>query len=114
MFSKYIIVALCAVVIGLGGYSKYLCAKIDSLETELVISKGNEVSLNKAIMTQNLAISKYELDLKSKTDEYMTLLNQPPEVRYETVYKKIPSIKVKSNECDDIKKLLDDIRTAGY
>lgn len=114
MISKYIILTLVVVVVGLSVYSKSLCGTIDSLKEDLVLSKSNEMSLSKAIESQNLAISKYEIDLQNVTAGYVDLLSKPAEIRYETVYKKIPSIKVQSDECKDIKKLLDDIRTAGY
>jgi len=114
MLSRYALVVLATIVIVLSVYSNYLLNKVDALNSKLAIVESNELVLKKSIATQNEKVVKYEIDLQTKTEEYDKLVGQPPEIRYETVYKKVPNIKVKSNECKDIKKLLDDIRTAGY
>lgn len=111
---NYIVIGLVVLLASMGVYSSRLNVEIDMLTVELALSKSNEVSLSAAIENQNAEVSKYKVDLENKMVEYAQLLDKPAEIRYETVYKKIPSIKVQSDECRDIKKLLDDIRIAGY
>lgn len=89
-------------------------AKVSGLETDLVVCKTNNVTVKAALDTQNEKITSMEIDLEERNAKYQELLNQPPEIRYEVIYKKVPSIEVKSNECKEIKKLIDDIRAAGY
>lgn len=109
-----ICVVLGIVIVGMYIDNTKLEAKVAGLQSDLVVSQTNEYTLSKSIDEQNKAIEELAVD-KAKVDEaYRTLINKPEEVRFETVYVKVPSIGVKSDECKDIKKLIDDIRNAGY
>ena len=114
MLSRYIIVALLCVMLGMGWYINSLTDELESVRADLVVSKSNEIRLLGSITAQNEQIAKNEIDLQTKTNEYLALMAKPDRVRYEYVYSKVPTIGVKSNECNDIKKLIDDIRTTGY
>lgn len=114
MISRYVIGASLCVILGMGWYINSLTDELESAKADLVVSKSNEVRLLSSISAQNEQIAKNEIDLQTKTNEYLALMAKPDRVRYEYVYSKIPTIGVKSNECNDIKKLIDDIRTAGY
>ena len=89
-------------------------AKVSDLESDLVVCKTNNTAIKSALDKQNETISNMEIALEERNIKYQTLLNQPPEIRYKTVYEKVPSIEVKSDECEEIKKLVDGIRSAGY
>lgn len=114
MISRYVIGASLCVILGMGWYINSLTDELESTKADLVVSKSNEVRLLSSISAQNEQIAKNEIDLQTKTNEYLALMAKPDRVRYKYVYSKIPTIGVKSNECNDIKKLIDDIRTAGY
>ena len=113
-----IIGVVCTVLAGVIVYlyisNLRLEAKVSVLETDLVVCKTNNVTVKAALDIQNEKITSMEIDLEERTAKYQELLNQPPEIRYEVIYKKVPSIEVKSNECKEIKKLIDDIRYSGY
>ena len=88
--------------------------RVSNLQAQLIVSQTNEYKLNKEITVQNDAITELAVNKASKDKEYTELLNKPEEVRFKTVYVKIPTIGVKSDECKDIKSLIDAIRNAGY
>lgn len=109
-----ICVVLGIVIVGMYIYNTKLENTVANLQAKLVASETNEFKLNKEIEVQNEAITKLAIDKASLDKEYNDLLNKPEEVRFEKVYVKVPSIGVKSDECKDIKNLIDDIRAAGY
>lgn len=111
---NYIASAIAGIAFMLAIRLVQLSSQIDDLQAKLVVSQTNEYTMTKTVQSQNEQINKVKVDLENKTAEYVRLLNQPPEIRYEVVYKKVPTIEVKSDECADIKKLIDDIRAAGY
>jgi len=82
--------------------------------TNLELKEQKNISLNNSIKEQNSKIEKYRLDIDVKEKKYLELVSKPEKIRYKTIYKTIPNIGVKSNECEDIKKLIDDIRSNGY
>lgn len=89
-------------------------SKVNELESELGVCSTNRYQLESAVKSQNDKIDQYRVDIEAKKEEYEKLLGQEPEIRYKTVYEKVPNIEVKSDECKDIKKLIDNIRNAGY
>jgi hypothetical protein len=111
----YVLTILLAfVILGQAIKIERLNVSLAEIETKLVVSETNTYQCKAQVKSQNDAITKLEMDYSKANAEYQKLLNQPPEVRFKTVYKEVPSIGVKSDECKDIKKLLDDIRNAGY
>lgn len=109
-----VVVAMGITIVGMWIDNTRLEGKVNSLNVDLVVSKTNELTLGSVIKKQNDAISEFEVDKAKREQEYTELLSQPEKVRFEKVYVKVPSIEVKSDECKDIKKLIDDIRNAGY
>ena len=112
---------LIVVVIVMGltiGYLKYdnlnKGVQIAKLETELVVCSTNNETLKNAITDQNTKVEALRVDYESSVAKYNELAQKPESVRFEKVFVKVPTIQVKSNECDDIKKLLDEISKEWY
>lgn len=119
MLQKYYVYA--AIVIAIVGMLTYQHVRIGNLEatvaeltTDKVVLETNNFKLKSVIDEQNEAIEKVAAQYTEKLDQYNELRSRPAEVRYKTVYKEVPSIGVNSDECNDIKKLIDDIRSSGY
>lgn len=114
---KYLYILIGVLVILILGQTvkiERLKSDITELEAKIVVADTNTYQCKSSLKDQNDHIAKLSLDYELANAEYHKLLNQPPEVRFKTIYKEIPSIGVKSDECQDIKNLLDDIRNAGY
>ena len=88
--------------------------KVAQLETSLVVCSTNKLAVENALSSQNEKVEAMRVDNEVALKMYQELVEKPPEIRYEGVYKKVPTIGVKSDECEEIKKLVDDIRNAGY
>ncbi len=71
-------------------------------EIELSNEKANNVTLRSSIKDQNEKIEANKNDYDSKIKQYEQWKNQPAEVKYKYITKE-----VKSNECEDIKKSID-------
>ena len=115
-YKGYALATMVVISIVLGQYVRIqqLKAEVEKTKAELVVAEVNQTTLANVIEDQNGEIEKIAVDLKSRNEEYTKLLNQPEKVRYRGVYETVGSIGVKSDECEDIKKLIDDIRSAGY
>ena len=77
------------------------------LTNEDVVRKNKECKASVDI--QNEKISELVEYSEKKSKEYTELLSRPESIRYKIEYRE-----VKSNECSDIKKILDDIRSGGF
>ena len=113
-----VIQGICVVLIVLSTWltiSKLqLETRVAELETSLVVCNTNKVVVENALASQNDRVEAMRVDSEIAFKKYQELVEKPPEIRYEVVYKKVPAIGVKSDECEEIKKLVDDIRNAGY
>lgn len=113
-----VIQGICAVLIVLSMWltvgKLQLETKVAELETSLVICNTNKVAVENALASQNDKVEAMRADSEAALRKYQELAEKPPEIRYEVVYKKVPTIGGKSDECEEIKKLVDDIRSAGY
>ncbi len=113
-----IIQGICVVLIVLSVWltttKLQLETKIAQLETSLVVCNTNKLAVENALSSQNEKVEAMRVDNEVALKMYKELVEKPPEIRYEVVYKKVPTIGVKSDECEEIKKLVDDIRNAGY
>jgi hypothetical protein len=89
-------------------------AEVNMLKADIVVLNTEKSQWLAVNAEQNAKIEASRFDLAKKESEYLELVNKPAEVRYKTVYKTIPNIEVKSDECKDIKELLDNIRANGY
>ena len=121
---EYLLLGLSVVVLLMFGAKEY---QINALEKELVVRDleiekhkttiayiDASVSVCKSTLAhQNEAIEFQGVDLKIKEDALQKLKTKPPDVRYKVIYKDVPKIELKSNECDDIKEILDSIKAGG-
>lgn len=114
IYKNYImisIIALLITTITIGGiYIKIQSAEIQILqdnlmkkEIDLSNERANNVTLRSSIKDQNEKIEANKNDYDSKIKQYEQWKNQPAEVKYKYITKE-----VKSNECEDIKKSIDD------
>lgn len=113
------VLIMVVIIMGLTiGYLKYDNLSKDSqisiLERDLVVCNTNNATLKNAITEQNTKVEALRVDYESNIAKYNELAQKPESVRFEKVFVKVPTIQVKSNECDDIKKLLDEISKEGY
>lgn len=113
-----VIQGICVVLIVLSTWltigKLQLETRVAELETSLVVCNTNKVAIENALTSQNDKVESMRADSEAALKKYQELVEKPPEIRYEVVYKKVPTIGVKSDECEEIKKLVDDIRNAGY
>lgn len=112
----YIVIVLFVVGVFSYQYVKIQNLKADNamLRADIEVHKINEFTLKNTIITQNDEVEKHRVDLEQKIKQYQDLLNKPEKERFKVIYQTIPNIGAKSDECEDIKKLIDDIRSSGY
>jgi uncharacterized membrane protein YgaE (UPF0421/DUF939 family) len=117
--TKILIVIGISVSLLVGAWIFSLKQDISILEKEKAIIQldfnsclSNSQTLKGAIDTQNKKIEQYEISLVQKQNELEKWKEQPPQVKYKTIEKIIT--KENSNECKDIKNMLDDIRTTSF
>lgn len=123
-FKEYLFVGLVVAVFLVFGAKEY---QINALENEIILRDLEiekykttlahveaSVSVCKSTLArQNEAIELQSVDVKEKEEKLRELKAQPPDVRYKVIYKEIPNIETKSNECNDIKAILDSIKESG-
>ena len=82
--------------------------KSDLLKTEnkLLEATINNSKCKDSLSNQNSLIVSQKIDYNTKLKAFREM---PPKIRYEVIYK--TTKEVKSNECEDIKSSLDDIRS---
>ena len=121
-YKNYVIIAvvvLLLTIIALSGrYIKIQSNEIKSLqktlvdkEVEISNEKANNTTLRSSIKDQNQKIAEHENNYEAKLKELQEWKNKPAEIKYEKINK---YIKVKSNECKDIKTIINDIRTTSF
>lgn len=81
------------------------------LNANLVLEKANNVSLMASINSQNEKIEENKIDYEKNLKELEDWKNKPPNIKYKAVIK---FKEVKSNECKDIKNIINDIRTTSF
>lgn len=122
MFSikDYVLSAIIIILTGVLTY-KYIMlnnledqiTKLEKKNSDLMISMGNcksnNARLKNSILKQNQKVKDYELDVSKAQKEIDRLNSLPPKVKYKTLEKII--YREDSNECKDIKNMLDSIRT---
>jgi len=113
LYKNYVIVLiatfLLTIIITSGLYIKFQSAKIQVLQNDLTQKeidlsneKANNTTLRATIKDQNEKVEANRNDYDSKIKQYEQWKNQPQEVKYKYITKE-----VKSNECEDIKKSID-------
>ena len=83
-----------------------------SLTKDYAQSLSNIQTLKGEVDIQNDKIKQNELNLAHRKNELDSWKNQPPQVKYKTIEKIIT--KESSNECENIKNILDDIRSTSF
>lgn len=124
-FTQYkdyaIIVALVSLltIITIGGiYIKIQSAEIQLLQNDLAQTKielsnekANNITLSSKIKDQNQKIAEQENNYEAKLKEFQEWKNKPVEIKYKEIIK---HQEVKSNECKDIKNIINDIRNTSF
>lgn len=82
--------------------NKSLLNVLNEANKEIVLLKSNNISLKASLDEQNKKLEENRLNYEQKLEQYENWKNQPVEVKYQYITKE-----VKSNECEDIKKSID-------
>lgn len=114
----FIIAFLVALLLSVGIYSRILLSQNKTLTIDLnttnsllEVEKAKNVNLNASIKNQNEKIENNQIDLDSKLKELEEWKNKPAEIKYKEIIK---FKEIKSNECIDIKNIIDSIRTTSF
>lgn len=101
-----------------GAYTYFIKSELEKVqasflekEKELAIEKANNTVAKAVISTQNKAIESNKVELAEKLQELEQWKNQPPEIKYKEVIK---YREVKSNECEDIKAVINSMRSTSF
>lgn len=78
---------------------------------EIAVKDANNINLALTIKTQNEKIEQIENNYVEKNKEFEIWKNKPAEIKYKEVIK---NVEVKSNECKDIKSIINDIRNTSF
>ena len=108
-YKNYIIFSFIIIIAISGIYIKVQSAEIQILQNDLTQKeidlsneKANNTTLRATIKDQNEKVEANRNDYNSKIKQYEQWKNQPQEVKYKYITKE-----VRSNECEDIKKSID-------
>ena len=85
-------------------------AKIDKEKSAKIIESQNLQQCSRELEALNERIDAERSDYEAKIKEYKATLQQKPKVRYKTIYKTITK-EQKSDDCEDIKSVLDSVRS---
>ena len=101
-----------------GAYTYFIKSELEKVQAEfseqgkeLAIEKANSITAKATIESQNNAIESQKVEYSEKLQELEDWKNQPPEVKYKEVIK---YREVKSNECEDIKNIINNIRSTSF
>lgn len=101
-----------------GAYTYFIKSELEKVQAEfseqgkeLAIEKANNTVIKATIESQNKAIDSQKVELAEKLQELEDWKNQPPEIKYKEVIK---YREVKSNECEDIKNVINSIRGTSF
>lgn len=114
----FIIAFLVALLLSVGIYSRILLSQNKILTTDLItknslleVEKAKNINLNASIKNQNEKIENNQIDLDTKLKELEEWKNKPAEIKYKEIIK---FKEIKSNECTDIKNIINSIRTTSF
>lgn len=94
---------------GAGLAAWYYSSKVEALDLQLKKCTGTNKDFKESVANQNEKILALN-DLSAlQAAQYKALIDQPEKLRF-----KIKYVEVKSNECADIKGIIDDIRIHGF
>lgn len=97
-------------IIGLVLYLFVLDRYISNLKLKIAILEKDKIELNFVLDNQNKALESIKIDRDNKLKELEYIKSLPPEIKYQTIYKEIPKILEKSDECEDIKEVLNSLK----
>ncbi len=93
---------------------------IASLEKSLVDAQADRIELEleksecrTAVDKQNELLVGMRIEYEKRAAKLEKRKELSPQTRYEVIYKTIPNMEVESDECKDIKNMLDSIRANG-
>ena len=117
--SKIILIVAVAVIFLIGGaYNYFIKSELEKVQAEyskqtkeLAVEKANNTTLRASIENQNKAVEETKVDLEENLREFEEWKNQPVEVKYKEVIK---YKEIKSNECEDIKNIINSIRSTSF
>lgn len=116
----YLIIIGIVVSLGIicGMYIDVQNDKIEKLQTEVQLKTAeiaakdaNNINLTSTIKSQNEKIEQIENNYIEKNKEFEIWKNKPAEIKYKEIIK---NVEVKSNECKDIKSIINDIRNTSF
>lgn len=113
-----VVVLLLTIIALSGGYIKIQSNEIKSLqktlvdkEVEISNEKANNTTLRSSIKDQNQKIEEHKNNYDSKLREFQEWKDKPAEIKYKEIIK---YQEIKSNECKDIKNIINDIRNTSF
>ena len=113
-----LIVAVAVIFLISGAYNHFIKSELEKVQAEyseqskeLAIEKANNTVIKATIESQNKAIDSQKVELAEKLQELEDWKNQPPEIKYKEVIK---YREVKSNECEDIKAVINSMRGTSF
>jgi len=89
-----------------------LYAQIGKERSKKIIESQNLQQCSRELETMNERIDAQRNDYESKLQRYKAKLKQKPKVRYKVIYR--ISEEKKSDECKDIKAILDSVRSIPF
>ena len=114
-----VIFTLIIAFVGMYLYADVLKSEVTTLNTSLntansllVVERANNTTLKASIDSQNIEIEKNKINLSKKMEELEEWKSRPPDIKYKTIEKIIKQ--GDSNECENIKNMLDDIRNTSF
>lgn len=112
-FRWYIIAGMAVVIIGLQMSRVWLQSELDSVRQEVFALTASNEAMKGAVEEQNKRIEALKVDKEANEIALEEWRSKKPEVRYKTVVEHV-NIGVKSDECEDIKNMLDGIKRTSF
>ena len=97
-------------IIGLVIYFFALNNYISNLKLKIAVLEKDKIELNFVLDNQNKALESIRIDRDNRLKELEYIKSLPPEIKYKTIYKEIPKIIEKSDNCEDIKEVLNSLK----
>ena len=118
--NKYLLLGVIVIAVFLigGAYTYFIKSELEKVQAsyldqgkELAIEKANSITAKATIESQNRAIDSQKVEYSEKLQELEDWKNKPSEVKYKEIIK---YREVKSNECEDIKDVINSMRGTSF
>ena len=118
--NKYLLLGVIVIAVFLigGAYTYFIKSELEKVQAsyldqgkELAIEKANSITAKATIESQNNAIESQKVEYSEKLQELEDWKNKPSEIKYKEVVK---YKEVKSNECEDIKNIINSMRSTSF